>query len=199
MKNIPLILIYFRLLSGILILALSISDGNYFGIIAATLFSLGFLSDIADGIIARRLHVSTQKLRRLDSLVDQLFFLLVALALFSKWPAFFTHNAAKILILVSIESAAYLLCWLKFRKEIATHAIASKAWALVLFATLLQILLTGDAAVLFTIYFYLGLLTRLEIIGIILLLRRWTHDVPSIYHAHLMRRGQLITRHPLFN
>jgi len=199
MKNLPIVLIYFRLCSGILILALSFFDSNYYAAITAILFSLGLLSDIFDGIIARRLHVATQKLRRLDSLVDQLFFLLVALAVFSRWPAFFLHNAVKIIILVSVEGAAYLFCLLKFRREVATHALSSKVWALVLFVTLFQLLLTGNSTVLFTLCFYLGLLTRLEIIGIILLLRRWAHDVPSIYHAYLLRRGQAIARHPLFN
>jgi len=199
MKSLPIGLLYFRLCSGILILTLSFFDNDYYELITAILFSLGLLSDILDGIIARRLHVATQKLRRLDSLVDQLFFLLVALALFSRWPAFFVHNAAKLIILVSAEGAAYFLCFLKFRREVATHALASKIWALVLFATLFQLLLTGNSTVLFTICFYLGLLTRLEIIGIILLLRRWAHDVPSIYHAYLLRHGQAIARHPLFN
>lgn len=198
MKNLPITLVYFRLLCGILILALRIFGVKYYEIVAAALFTLGLLSDVLDGIIARRLHVATQKLRRLDSLVDQLFFLLVALAAFMRWPAFFTHNAGKILILASAECAAYLLCLLKFRKEVATHAIASKVWSLVLFATLFQLLLTGNSAALFESCFYLGLLTRLEIIGIILLLRSWAHDVPSVYHAYSVRRGQAIRRHSFF-
>jgi phosphatidylglycerophosphate synthase len=199
MKKLPIGLIYFRLCSGIIILTLSFFDNTYYAVITAILFSLGLLSDIFDGIIARRLRVATQKLRRLDSLVDQVFFTCVTLALFIKWPGFFTHNAARILILVSAEGAAYLGCWLKFRREVATHALASKLWALVLFATLFQVLITGNSTVLFTVCFYLGLLTRLEIIGIILLLRHWAHDVPSIYHAYLSRRGQAIARHSLFN
>ena len=199
MKNLPIGLIYFRLCSGILILTLCFFDSNYYAAITAILFSLGLLSDIFDGIIARRLCIATQKLRRLDSLVDQVFFTCVTLALFIKWPGFFTHNATKILVLVSAEGIAYLVCWLKFRREVATHAIASKLWALILFATLFQVLLTGNSTVLFTVCFYVGLLTRLEIIGIILLLRRWAHDVSSIYHAYLIRRGQAITRHSLFN
>ena len=88
MKNLPIGLIYFRLYSGILILTLSFFDSEYYAAITAVLFSLGLLSDIFDGIIARRLRVATQKLRRLDSLVDQVFFTCVTLALFAKWPGF---------------------------------------------------------------------------------------------------------------
>jgi phosphatidylglycerophosphate synthase len=199
MKNLPIALIYFRLFSGVIILLLSVTGVAHYEIIATTLFSLGLLSDILDGIIARRLQVASPKLRRLDSLIDQSFFLLVALAVFIEWPAFFSLNAYKIIILISAEGMAYLLCFLKFRKEVATHAISSKAWALVLFATLLQVLLTGNSTYLFNVCFYLGLLTRLEIIGIILLLRRWAHDVPSVYHAYLLRQGRVIMRHPLVN
>jgi CDP-diacylglycerol--glycerol-3-phosphate 3-phosphatidyltransferase len=178
MKHLPAILIFARLLSGIVILALAFFNVDSYNILAVILFSFGLLTDVFDGIIARRLNISTQKLRRLDSTTDQLFFIMIA---------------------VGTEVLAYIICFIKFKKEIATHSIASKIWTLVLFAALLQIISTGDSTVLYQICFYAGMLTRLEIIGIILLLRKWTNDVPSIYHAVLLRNGKPVKRHKLFN
>lgn len=199
MKYFPLALIYSRLTIGVIILLLSYFQIDHYNIIAVVLFSIGLLTDIFDGIIARHLNISTQKLRRLDSSIDQLFFIMIAVATFIDCPAFFRTHSTSLIILFSTEAFIYLVCFIKFRKEVATHAIASKIWTLILFATILEIMFTCNSTVLFQVCFYAGLLTRLEIIGILLLLRTWTNDVPSIYHAVLLRKGIPIKKHKLFN
>lgn len=190
---------YLRLLLGFVLLAASLFQLNGFKLIAIAIISLGLLSDIFDGIIARRLNISTEKLRRLDSSIDQVFWCLVAFAAFIEYPAFFYENYIKLFILIGAEALTYLLSFAKFRKEVATHAIASKIWTLILFTTLIEILATGNSGVLFDICFYVGLLTRVEIIAILVLLRSWTNDVPSVYHAVRLRQGKPIKRHKLFN
>lgn len=197
--KIPLILIYSRLFIGFLILLLSHFQISYYNILAITLFSVGLLTDIFDGIIARKLGISTQNLRRLDSTVDQVFFISVVIATFLQCPDFFYTNSFSLLLLFGVEMSAYFICFLKFKKEIATHAISSKIWTLILFATLIQIMATCESGILFQVCLYIGILTRLEIIGIILLLKKWTNDVPSIYHAWLIRKGKDIKRNKLFN
>jgi len=200
MRNkIPLILIYLRLIIGFIIVLLSYLQVDSYSVLAIILFTIGLLTDIFDGIIARKLAISTQNLRRLDSSIDQIFFVSVLYATFLQCPGFFKANSLQLLILVGFEALTYLVCFLKFKKEIATHAIASKIWTLILFSTLIQIMATCNSNVLFQICFYTGVLTRLEIVGIILLLRNWTNDVPSIYHAWLLRKGKTIKRNTLFN
>jgi CDP-diacylglycerol--glycerol-3-phosphate 3-phosphatidyltransferase len=199
MNKLPLTLIYSRLAIGIAIIFLSVLKIEYYKLIAITLFSIGLLTDIFDGIIARRLNISTQKLRRLDSTVDQVFFISFAIATYIQCPEFFKTNSLKLVILFSVEVLAYLVCFLKFRKEIATHSIGAKIWTLFLFATLVQIILQCQSVILFNICFWAGLLTRLEIIAIILTLKQWTNDVPSFYHALRLRRGKEIKRHKMFN
>lgn len=200
MKNkIPLLLIYARLVIGFVIVFLSFIKINYYPTIAILLFSIGLLTDIFDGIIARRLHISSQNLRRLDSTVDQVFFVSVLIATFIQCPSFFYNNGLQLLLLVGIEILTYVVCFLKFKKEVATHAISSKVWTLILFAVVIQIITTCTSGILFQICFYTGIVTRLEIIGILLLLKNWTNDVPSIYHAWLLRQGKTIKRNKLFN
>ena len=199
MKHLPKTLIYSRLVIGILIVIFSSLQINNYKIVAVSLFTVGLLTDIFDGIIARHLKISTQNLRRLDSTIDQIFFIMVAIAAFIQCPQFFYINKAKLFILLGFEALTYLICFLKFRKEVATHSISSKIWTLILFATLIQIMRTCNATILFQICFYVGLITRLEILGIIFLLRSWTNDVPSLYHAVLLRQGKPIKRHNLFN
>jgi CDP-diacylglycerol--glycerol-3-phosphate 3-phosphatidyltransferase len=198
-NQIPKALIFLRLSLGVMILIFSIFQIKNYSSIALILFSAGMLTDIFDGIIARRLNISSESLRRLDSTIDQLFFISIAVATFIQSPQFFYQNKIKLIILLSAEMLAYLVCFLKFKKEIATHSILSKVWALILFATILQIMITRNSTALFEICFYAGVITRQEIIAIILVLKKWTNDVPGLYQAILIRQGKTITRHKLFN
>jgi CDP-diacylglycerol--glycerol-3-phosphate 3-phosphatidyltransferase len=64
---------------------------------------------------------------------------------------------------------------------------------------LIQIIAVNHSVILFNICLYLGIVTRLEIISIFLIIKNWTNDVPSVYHAVLIRKGKSIKRHKLFN
>ena len=197
--QIPKLLIYSRLVMGPVMILFSVLHIAHYNVIAISLLTLGLLSDILDGIIARHLNISTQKLRRLDSSVDQVFFISVAVATFIQCPGFFKANALKLGILIGVEALTYLVSFIKFRKEIATHTIGAKIWTLLLFATLLQIMAQCESGMLFQLCFWVGLVTRLEIIAIILTLKTWTCDVPSCYHSIQLRRNKEIKRHKLFN
>jgi CDP-diacylglycerol--glycerol-3-phosphate 3-phosphatidyltransferase len=196
---VPHLLIYTRLLIGFVILLLSIFPVPHYSAITVTLLLVGLLTDIFDGIIARKLKVSTEKLRRLDSTIDQVFFVTVTIATWLQCPGFFKENIWWLIILISTEALTYLLCFLKFNKEIATHSIGAKIWTLLLCATLIQVMLQCQSGILFMVCFWTGIITRLEIIGIILALKAWANDVPTFYHALQLRNGKAIKRNKLFN
>lgn len=172
---------------------------NNYKVWALVLLTVGLLTDIFDGIIARRLGVSTPFLRRLDSTVDQVFFITVAVATYIQCPLFFKTNSTQIIVLLGLEALAYLICYLKFNKEIATHSIGAKIWTVLMFAMLVQVIWQCQSIVLFQLWFWVGILTRIEIVAIILLLKVWTNDVPTVYHARLLSKGKPIKRHKFFN
>ncbi len=200
MKNkIPFALIWFRLAAGLLIILLaftSITTGRQWIVF---LMTTGLLSDIFDGMIARRLNVSTQGMRRLDSSVDQVFWLCIMVATYKMAPDFYADNWIQIVMLLVAEALCYAISYLRFRKEVATHAIASKIWTLILFATLIDVVLNSASGWLFQVCFYFGMITRLEVMSILLLIKEWTNDVPSVYHAILLRNGKPIKRNKMFN
>ena len=199
MRYLPIGLMYLRLILGILLLPLSIFHIQYYMPVAICIIAMGLLSDILDGIIARRLGISSSRLRRLDSSIDQVFWCMVAISTFVQWPPFFYRHAIELIILVSAEAATYITSYIKFRKEVATHALSSKVWTLLLFATLVEIIVTGNSGLLFQLCFYIGVITRFEIIAILLLLRSWINDVPSVFHAVKLRQGRIIKRSKWFN
>jgi len=199
MKHIPIALIYSRLLIGFGIILLSVFHVDHYSFLAITLLSIGLLTDVFDGIIARKLNISSEKLRRLDSGIDQVFFISVAVATYIQCPDFFKANLIKLIILGVFEASTYVFSYLKFKKEIATHSIGAKIWTLSIFATLVEIMVHCESIELFEICFWLGLVTRLEILAIVFTLKKWTNDVPTIYHAIKLRQGKEIKRNKLFN
>ncbi|WP_201980296.1 CDP-alcohol phosphatidyltransferase family protein [Hymenobacter rubidus] len=199
MKHLPIVLIYSRLLIGGLLVGLHFLRVSHFAALGVGLVTLGLLTDVFDGIIARHVGVSTEKLRRLDSAVDQVFWAAVVGATWLACPGFFRQHATKLLALLVFEGLTYAVSYLKFRKEIATHSWGAKAWVLVSFAALVQLMITCDSDWLFDASFYLGVLSRLEMVAILVLLPNWTNDVPTAYHALLLRHNKPIKRHKLLN
>jgi phosphatidylglycerophosphate synthase len=198
-EKIPFALIYLRLILGLMIVPLSYFKVGDYVIIAILFLSMGLLSDVFDGIIARKLNISTVKLRRLDSTIDVIFFLSFAVATYLQCPNYFALRSTELIIIIGLEALTYLVCFLKFKKEIATHSIGAKIWTLLLFATLVEIILTCHSSTLFYLFFIVGIITRLEIIAIILILKTWTNDVPSIFDAINIRKGKPIKRNKMFN
>jgi len=199
MKRIPIALIYSRLLIGFIVILLSFSHVKHYSFLAITLLSIGLLTDVFDGIIARQLNISSEKLRRLDSCIDQVFFISVAVATYIQCPDFFKANLVKLIVLGAFEASTYVLSYIKFRKEIATHSIGAKIWTLTIFATLVEIIVHCESMILFEFCFWIGLASRIEILAIVFILKKWTNDVPTIYHAIKLRQGKEIKRNKLFN
>jgi len=197
--QIPTLLVYSRLVFGLLILIVTLQKPQFFPIYTVVFLTLGLISDIFDGIIARHLGVSDEKLRRLDSNIDQIFFICAIISIYLQQPLFFQQYIWPILILILFEVAIYMVSWIKFHKEVATHSIGAKIWTLFLFALLVQVTLIGQSQILFWIVFGLGILTRAEIIAIILVLKQWQNDVPSLKQAFRIRKGLPVQQNRLFN
>jgi len=135
----------------------------------------------------------------MDSSIDQVFWICALIAAYLICEDFFRANYMKLLILLSVEGLTYVVSFVRFKKEVATHAILSKIWTLTIMATLIQIVLSCNSLILFNICFYFGILTRLEIIAILFIIKEWTNDVPSLYQAILLRKGKTIKRHKFLN
>jgi CDP-diacylglycerol--glycerol-3-phosphate 3-phosphatidyltransferase len=91
---------------------------------------LGLLTDIFDGIIARKVGVSSEKLRRLDSQTDLIFWLSLGFASYFLNPELIQSEWKGILLIIVMEALCYLISLVKFGKETCTHAFLSKMWGL---------------------------------------------------------------------
>lgn len=199
MKHIPMGLIAFRfLLAPAMFLLAYLYRTHVTGIIVVMLF-LGLLSDIFDGIIARKQNVSSAKLRRLDSQVDMIFWLSAGIAAWMIWPDVIRANKTVIFALLAMEAACYVVSILKFGKETCSHAYLSKFWGITLLAAFTDLILNGNAGFLFFLCLGAGIVSHIDRILITLILPSWQHDIPSAWHAHRIRRCKPIRKFMMFN
>lgn len=190
MKKLPCILIAIRFILApvILLLAYNKSAGSSFLIVSLMYF--GLLTDIFDGIIARKTGVSSEKLRRLDSQTDLVFWLSLGFVAYLLNPDLIEEEWKGILLLLVMEALCYVVSILKFRKETCTHAWLSKLWGLSLLLALTFLIGLQKTGWTFDLMVVLGFISHVDVIAIIILLPKWQYDVPSSYHAWKIRKGK---------
>ena len=200
MKNkIPQLLIFFRLILGPIMILLTHKFGTLIRFELVFLILLGLISDIFDGIIARKLEISSENLRRLDSQVDVVFWLCVGFCAWILHPEIIYEFRYFIVIVFLMEALTYVFSFIKFRKETCTHALLSKLWGLSLCVVFLSIIGFGYGGIAVCSCGILGIIGHLDVYLIIYFLPKWQHDIPSCYHAFLIKKGIAIKRNKLFN
>lgn len=197
--KIPHLLILFRLLLAPIILLIAHFIGNEARVIILVLMFLGLLSDIFDGIIARKQNISSVKLRRMDSQVDLVFWVAIAFSCNILQPEVFENHKTGIILLFFMEAMCYLTSFIKFGKETCTHAFLSKIWGLLLFSSFVAIIGFQHYSILITITIIWGIISQLDVILIILILPKWQNDIPSSYHSFLIRKGIPFKKSKLLN
>ncbi len=199
MKNLPILLIGFRLLLGPVLILLTYNFGSELRKELVFLIFLGLLSDIFDGIVARRFGTSSEKLRRMDSQTDLVFWLCVAWCSWLLNPEIIKENAVAIAVIFIMEAMTYFFSFLKFGKETCTHALLSKFWGITLLLAFVGMIGFGYSGITFSLAVIFGIIGHIDVLLIILILPKWTFDVPSCYHAYLIRKGIPFKKNKLFN
>ncbi|SMP32040.1 CDP-alcohol phosphatidyltransferase family protein [Chryseobacterium profundimaris] len=199
MKAIPYILIALRFVLAPVIFCLSYFVGEKSRFLILILMYFGLITDIFDGIIARKTGVSSEKLRRLDSQTDLIFWLSLGLAVYFLNPEIIKNEWIGVIIILGMEALCYIVSWLKFGKETCTHAFLSKMWGLSLLISFTYLIGFQQAGWSFYMMVVLGFVAHVDVILIILILTKWQYDVPSSYHAWKIRKGRQRRKSVLFN
>ena len=180
MRRLPLALTLLRLALAPVMAALSSKPHPVlFGLILAA----AFLSDIFDGVLARRLGVATAFLRRLDSAVDIIFYLGVGWALWRLRPDAVQAHFGLLGAVVALELLHFLAARIKYGRKASYHLWSAEAWGVALFAGALALLSFGGGSAWFALMLWPGVLENLEGLAVTAILPAWTHDVPTLLHA----------------
>jgi phosphatidylglycerophosphate synthase len=151
-----------------------------------------FLSDVFDGVLARRLNVATPNLRRLDSIADTIFYLGAAFAAWRLHPSAITERLTPLLVLGGLELLRYVFDLTKFGREASYHMWSSKLWGVALFVGFFALLGLGMSGLPVSTAIYVGIFADIEGLAISIVLRQWKTDVPTIFHAFRLRSVERI-------
>jgi CDP-diacylglycerol---glycerol-3-phosphate 3-phosphatidyltransferase len=179
MKSFPVALTTLRLLLGPIVLVGALAGFPrwiYLPILVA-----GTLSDIFDGIIARRLGVATPALRRYDSITDLIYYLFVLGTVWILCGAVIAQNWIWLALILVSEALAILVCAVKFGKYPATHSYLAKFYGLCLLGGLIALLVFNAGSWAIISLAAVALTANAEIIAIHLLMNQPPVDVKSIF------------------
>jgi CDP-diacylglycerol--glycerol-3-phosphate 3-phosphatidyltransferase len=161
----------------------------------AGLVVMGLLSDIFDGVLARRWKCDTVAVRLFDSMADIVFYAGCAIALWMRHPSVMRGLAVPILCVVGLEASGLAVALIKFGKLPSYHSYIAKTWGLVLASALVAAFVTQHPAGWIAAAVALGVLSNLEGIAMSLIMPVWRQDVKTLAEAWRLR-GKLRHRHP---
>jgi CDP-diacylglycerol--glycerol-3-phosphate 3-phosphatidyltransferase len=181
LRAVPLALTLLRALLAPVVVLLALVHPSRAGFGACLVMAL--LSDLFDGIIARRLGIATPTLRRLDSIADTIFYVGMLFAAWHLYPEAILEHLFGLLLLIVLELARYAHDIAKFGREASYHMWSSKIWGITLFVAFFALLVLGIAGWPVAVAIYVGIIADAEGLAISVILGRWRTDVPTFVHA----------------
>ena len=178
-RHIPFLLTTLRLLLGPFALVCALTGA--LRLIYLPILLVGTLSDIFDGILARRYGVSTPALRRFDSITDAIYYAFVLAALWILCRPVISKTIWAIALLILSEAATITVSLARFRKYPATHTYLAKFYGLCLLAGLTALLAFNAPGWVVIALMTVALVTNAEIVLIHLASDAPPVDVPSVF------------------
>jgi phosphatidylglycerophosphate synthase len=191
LNSLPLALVISRFLAAPLLLwdAWDGKTSVWFPVI----YIWAFLSDIFDGIIARKLGVSTAQLRQADSWADVCLYLGVAASVWLTHRDLIIALQIPLLAVISTQLLWWIVNLAKYGKPASYHTYSAKLWGISLFVATIAIFSSNQAEIALWCAIVIGIVHTVEEIAITFILPTWQHDVLSIFHA-LKLKQNLLTR-----
>jgi CDP-diacylglycerol--glycerol-3-phosphate 3-phosphatidyltransferase len=178
-RHLPFALTTLRLLLGPIALACALAGVTRFVylpiLIAAT------LSDIFDGILARKLGVATPALRRYDSITDIIYYLFILAVGWFLCKPVIAGNLWLIGLMLLSEAGCILICLIRFGKFPATHSFLAKFYGLCLLGCLIALLVFNAGCWAIIAMAIVALVTNSEIIAMHLIASSPPVDVSCIF------------------
>jgi phosphatidylglycerophosphate synthase len=186
---IPYSLVWFRLLLAPVFVAGYFLDASPW--LCVALLVAGIISDIFDGVLARRWGTSTLLLRRCDSNVDMVFYGVagvIAVLLHAAWLAPWWFGLAAMFGFMIAQS---VVNGVRFRQQPAYHMWSGKLWSIVLVVALIGLFLGRPMAWSIDALLALAIWNSIEGIIASLILPRPMADIPTVFHAIRIARRSM--------
>ncbi|MBV6622474.1 MAG: CDP-alcohol phosphatidyltransferase family protein [Rivularia sp. (in: Bacteria)] len=189
LSHIPSLLVGMRFTIAPLLIFDALDHTNSYWFIIG--YVIAVLSDIFDGIIARRLKVSTTQLRQADSWADICLYLCVAISAWLVYSQVIINFRLPLLSAIAIQLILFAISLIKFQKFPSFHTYTAKAWGLTLLIATVGLFGFSYANTLWLPIIFCWI-NSLEEIAMTLLLPIWQCDVLSIFHAVKLRKALML-------
>ena len=184
-REVPNILSISRILMAPLML---VSAALGWGAGFTMFYAMGLLTDAVDGFLARRLHAESKRGATLDSRGDMAVALSLPIGAFLLWPAMMRSLIPYIVVALVAYLAPIIAGEIRYRRLPSFHTWGAKLCAINAGLALLVLFVTQNS-LWFRICIPLLVLESIEELIMIAILPRWHPDVPSLWHALRLRRG----------
>jgi CDP-diacylglycerol--glycerol-3-phosphate 3-phosphatidyltransferase len=156
---------------------------------AGWLYIVAVVSDIYDGVIARKLGVVTLRLRLVDGCADLWLYVCLIVGLWVGYRALLAPLAWPFGTAMLLQVLSWAFCFWRFGKMTSYHSFLAKLTALSLLLGVLVLLFTGTPIPL-TVALWIFVASLLEEIAMTAVLRRYHHDVWNLAAALRLRRTE---------
>lgn len=192
MNGVPAALIVIRAICAPMLLVAAAAGWR--PVALAALVSVAFVSDIFDGIIARRLGVATELLRRADTIVDTVFYACAVLALLLQAPSVVRAHRVGLCAIVLLELVRLVVERLRYGRLASYHMWSAKAWGVTLWLGFCEAFLTGQPGPFMQAAVLMGIVADGEGLAASLVLSTWQHDIGTFWKALQVERAWQSTR-----
>lgn len=157
----------------------------------AAIVLTALLSDIFDGVLARRWKTDTAALRLSDTLADTAFYLCVAAAIGFGMTVVWHQYRSGVLLVLGCEVLHFALDFAKFGRPASYHSYVAKTWGLVLAVAVVVTFVTQHVSIWMSAAVVLGVLSNAETLAMSLILPVWRRDVKTLARAWRIRMDLL--------
>ena len=159
------------------------------------LLLVSYSTDMIDGMLARKLKITSPRGSQLDSMGDQLTLLVGFLGLLQFEFEFIQDNYQWILIPFALYCIQMIIAFSKYGKATAFHTYLAKLSAVVQAVFILWLLFFGPVYWLFYLMIVIGIIETLEEILLIFLYPHWVAGVKGYIWAIRDERRKKATDH----
>jgi CDP-diacylglycerol--glycerol-3-phosphate 3-phosphatidyltransferase len=181
MLRAPELLVLFRALCALAIVVLACYGCP--GWLLAAVVIAAFVSDVFDGVVARRAGTVTSGLRYADTVIDTIFFVAAGFAVWTAVPGVFADGEYALIAIVIVHVSRTTFEMTKYGRVAAYHMWSSKALGVLLASALAWTFAVAHPTWLLTATLWLIVANELEGFAASAILPAWMNDVPTLWHA----------------
>jgi phosphatidylglycerophosphate synthase len=157
------------------------------GVTLAGIVIAALVSDIYDGLLARRWACDTAGVRLFDSMADTVFYLCTAVALWIVQPELWRSYWGLLVGLLALEALRFAFDFAKFGRPASYDSYLAKTWGLVMAIAVIGSFVTRHSSVLVPVALCLGILCDLEGLAMSWVMPLWRKDVKTLREAWRFR------------